>query len=297
MTALRGCGTALVTPFTPTGALDLPALAALADWQIASGVDFLVACGSTGEAATQDPGERREVVRAVVEAARGRAPVVAGVTSSDTRAVAAEAREMCRLGIDAVMTACPYYNKPTQAGLERHFQAVADAIDRPLIVYNVPGRTAVNLEPATALRLAAHPNIAAIKEASGNLGQIARILADRPDGFRVLSGDDPLALAVIVLGGDGLISVISNVAPGETAGLVHASLAGDLDRARALHFQLLPLMDACFVESNPIPVKAALALLGRATDTMRLPLVPASPATRTALQRALARLGAPVEVA
>ncbi len=297
MTTFRGCGTALVTPFTAGGALDLDTLARLTEWQIDSGIDFLVACGSTGEAATQDPGERRDTVRTVVAAARGRVPVVAGVTSSDTRQVVEEARAMCELGIAGVMTACPYYNRPTQAGLERHFQTVAEAITRPLIVYNVPGRTAVNLEAATALRLATHPNIAAIKEASGNLGQIARILADRPDGFLVLSGDDPLALAVIALGGDGLISVISNAAPAETAALVHASLAGDLARARTLHFQLLPLMDACFAESNPIPVKAALALLGRASDTMRLPLVAASAATRAALRRALDRLGAPAGIA
>lgn len=297
MTTFRGCGTALVTPFTADGALDLHALAALTEWQIDSGIDFLVACGSTGEAATQDPGERRDTVRAVVAAARGRVPVVAGVTSSDTRQVVEEARAMCELGIAGVMTACPYYNRPTQAGLERHFQTVAEAITRPLIAYNVPGRTAVNLEPATALRLATHPNIAAIKEASGNLGQIARILAERPDGFLVLSGDDPMALAVIALGGDGLISVISNAAPAKTAALVHASLAGDLTRARTLHFQLLPLMDACFAESNPIPVKAALALLGRASHTMRLPLVAASASTRTALRSALDRLGEPAGIA
>jgi 4-hydroxy-tetrahydrodipicolinate synthase len=283
----RGCGTALATPFTERGEPDLAALAALAEWQIAGGVDFLVPCGSTGEAQTQTFEERGRTVRTVVEAARGRVPVVAGVTSSDTRAAAAEARAMCDLGADAVMSACPYYNRPTQAGLERHFLAIADAIDRPLVVYNVPSRSGINLEPATTLRLAGHPRIVAIKEASGNPGQIARIIAGRPDGFLVLSGDDPLALPVIALGGDGLISVISNAAPAPTAALVHAALAGDLPRARDLHYQLLPLMDACFLESNPIPVKTALALLGRATPAVRLPLLPASPATTAALRRAL----------
>jgi 4-hydroxy-tetrahydrodipicolinate synthase len=204
---------------------------------------------------------------------------------------------MCELGIDGIMSACPYYNRPTQLGLEQHFRQIADASTRPLILYNVPGRSAVNLEPATALRLAGHPNIVALKEASGNPGQIGRVLSGRPDGFAVLSGDDPLALAVIAMGGDGLISVISNAAPGPTAGLVHAALAGDFARARDLHYRLLPLMDACFAETNPIPVKAALAVLNRATRTVRLPLLPATPATEAALRQALAMLAGAREAA
>jgi 4-hydroxy-tetrahydrodipicolinate synthase len=288
MTAIRGCGTALVTPFTDKGEVDLRGLAALVEWQIAEGVNFLVPCGSTGEAAPLDSTERQAVVNTVVETARRRVPVVAGATSSDTRSAVAEARSMCELGVDAIMSACPPYNKPTQGGLERHFAAIADACTRPLIVYNVPGRTAVNLEAATTLRLAKHGNIVAIKEASGTPAQIARILAERPAGFAVLSGDDGLALVVIALGGDGLISVISNAAPRQTAALVGSALANDFPAARALHYQLLPLMDACFIESNPAPVKTALALLGRATAAVRLPLVPASATTEAALRRALA---------
>ena len=291
MTGFSGCGTALVTPFLESGAVDYPALNRLVDWQIAEGIDFLVACGSTGEAATMDPGEREAVVAAVVGTARGRVPIVAGATSADTRAAVAEVRAMCGLGVDGVMSATPYYNKPTQTGLERHFQALADASTRPLIVYNVPGRTAVNLGAPTTLRLARHPNIAAIKEASGDLNQIMRILAERPDGFRVLSGDDALALAVIALGGDGLISVVSNEVPRLMTELVRAAIAGDLATARRVHYRLLPLIDANFLETNPAPAKAALTLMGRISNGLRLPLVPVPPATEDVLRRALAAAG------
>ena len=289
--ALQGCGTALVTPFTGDGEVDLPALRALVDWQIAEGIDFLVACGSTGEAQTLNKGERERVVAAVLEVAAGRVPVVAGATSNDTARAADETRRMCRIGVEYILSATPYYNKPTQEGLYRHFAVVAEAATRPVILYNVPGRTAVNLEPATALRLAGHPNVAGIKEASGDLRQVMDILGARPDGFAVLSGDDWLTLPVITAGGDGLISVVSNEVPAAMTALVHLLLSGNLEKAREWHYRLLPLMDANFLETNPAPVKAALHLMGRVNDVLRLPLLPVSENTRSALRAALRGAG------
>ena len=280
MTRLRGCGTALVTPFTDGGEVDVAALRALAEWQIAEGINFLVPCGSTGEAQTLGDTERERVAACVVEVAAGRVPVMAGATSNDTARAVEETRRMCRLGVDYILSATPYYNKPTQEGLYRHFAAVADAATRPVCLYNIPGRTAVNLQPATALRLAAHPNVVAIKESSGDLKQIMELIRGRPDTLSVLSGDDWIAFAVIAAGGDGLISVTSNEVPGPMAELVRATLAGDLERARELHYRLLPLMDANFLETNPAPVKAALHALGRIRNVLRLPLVPVGDATR-----------------
>ncbi len=290
MTALQGCGTALVTPFTDAGAVDFPALRALVDWQIADGIDFLVPCGSTGEAATMDEREREQVVASVVEVAAGRVPVMAGATSNDTARAVAEARRMCRLGVDYILSATPYYNKPTQEGLYRHLAAVADASEKPVVLYNVPGRTSVNLKVSTALQLAAHPNVAGIKEASGDLKQVMEILVARPSGFAVLSGDDWLTLSIITAGGDGLISVASNELPGPMTAFVHLCLSGDLDSARRWHYRLLSLMDANFLETNPAPVKAALAHLGKIQNILRLPLVPASDSTCRALREALAAL-------
>jgi 4-hydroxy-tetrahydrodipicolinate synthase len=294
MTRFEGCGTALATPFTEDGALDLRALRALVEWQIAEGIDFLVPCGSTGEAQTLTDGEREQVVATVVEAAAGRVPVMAGATSNDTCRAVDETRRMCGLGVDGILSATPYYNKPTLEGLRRHFLAVADASTLPVCLYNVPGRTAVNLLPATALGLAQHPNIVAIKEASGDLHQIMAVLRDRPDGFAVLSGDDWLAFPVAAAGGDGLISVASNEVPAAMTELVHLARAGHVDGARRAHYRLLPLMDANFLETNPSPVKAGLALLGKIRDVLRLPLVPVGPATREALRAALALAGAHV---
>ena len=294
MIPFEGCGTALVTPFTDAGELDLPALRALVEWQIAEGIDFLVPCGSTGEAQTMDDGERERVVATVVEAARGRVPVMAGATSNDTRRAVDETRRMCALGVDAILTATPYYNKPTQDGLARHFLAIGDASTRPVCLYNVPGRTAVNLLPATALRLAEHPNVRGIKEASGDLRQIVEILRHRPAGFAVLSGDDWLAFAVVASGGDGLISVTSNEVPAAMTELVHLARRGDLTAARACLYRLLPLMDANFLETNPSPVKAGLAALGKIRDVLRLPLVPVGSATREALRTSLQKAGAHV---
>jgi len=291
MTRLQGCGTALVTPFTDAGEVDLPALRALVEWQIAEGIDFLVPCGSTGEAQTMTEGERERVVAAVVEAAAGRVPVMAGATSNDTRRAVDETRRMCRLGVSYVLSATPYYNKPGQEGLARHFTAVADAATVPVCLYNIPGRAAVNLQPATALRLAEHPNVAAVKESSGDLRQIMELIRGRPEGFSVLSGDDWIAFAVVAAGGDGLVSVTSNQAPGPMGALVRHLLAGDLDRARECHYRLLPLMDANFLETNPQPVKAGLAAMGRIRNALRLPLVPAGDATRAAVVAALRAAG------
>jgi 4-hydroxy-tetrahydrodipicolinate synthase len=291
MTGLQGCGTALVTPFTDTGAVDFPALRALVDWQIQEGIDFLVPCGSTGEAQTLEDAERERVVAAVVETAAGRVPVMAGATSNDTARAVAEARRMCRLGAEYILTATPYYNKPTQGGLYRHFTAIADASTKPICLYNVPGRTAVNLLPATTLQLSEHPNVMGIKEASGDLAQVMQILRGRPERFAVLSGDDWLTLAIVAAGGDGLVSVASNEMPGPMRALVHLMLAGDVEKAREWHYRLLPLMDANFLETNPAPVKAALALTGRIRNVLRLPLVPVTEKTRTALATTLKDLG------
>jgi 4-hydroxy-tetrahydrodipicolinate synthase len=291
MTRLQGCGTALVTPFTASGEVDHKALGMLVTWQVAEGIDFLVPCGSTGEAQTLDETERVRVVETVVHVAAGRVPVMAGATSNDTRRAVEETRRMCGAGADWILSATPYYNKPTQEGLYRHFMAVLDASTRPVCLYNVPGRTAVNLKPDTALRLAEHPNCLAIKEASGDLRQAVDLVRGRPDRFAVYSGEDWLALGIIASGGDGLISVVSNEVPAATTMLVHLALSGELANARNCLHRLLPLIDANFVETNPAPVKAALALMGRTTNTLRLPLVPVTDATRELLRAGLRAAG------
>jgi 4-hydroxy-tetrahydrodipicolinate synthase len=291
MSRLQGCGTALVTPFTGDGSVDLPALRALVDWQIAEGIDFLVPCGSTGEAQTLSDVERERVVAAVVEVAGGRVPVMAGATSNDTARVVEEIQRMCRLGADYILTATPYYNRPTQEGLYRHFVAAADAATRPVCLYNVPGRTAVNLSPNTTLRLSSHPNIMGIKEASGDLKQVMTILGGRPEDFAVLSGDDWITLPLIAAGGDGLISVTSNEVPALMTALIHLLLSGNYEKARSWQYRLLPLMDANFLETNPAPVKAALYCMGRIHNVLRLPLLPVTDGTLTALRAALREAG------
>jgi len=233
------------------------------------------------------------VVAAVMEVAAGRVPVMAGATSNDTSRAVEEARRMCGVGVDYILSATPYYNKPTQEGLYRHFMAVAEAATKPVCLYNVPGRTAVNLQPSVALKLARHPNIMGIKEASGDLKQVMDILRERPDDFTVLSGDDWLTLPVITAGGDGLISVVSNEVPAAMTALVHLMLSGNLEQARTWHYRLLPLMDANFLETNPAPVKAALHLMGRIQNVLRLPLLPVSEATGAALRTALRSAGVP----
>lgn len=295
MTRMQGCATAIVTPFRDDGSLDLPALRALVEWQIEEGIDFLVACGSTGEAQTLTADERQAVVAAVIEAAAGRVPVMAGATDNDTRRAVEETRRMCALGVDFILSAGPYYNKPTQDGLFRHFTAIADASTRPLCLYNVPGRSAVNLLPETVLRLARHPNIAGIKEASGSVEQAMHIVRDRPDGFVVLSGEDALVVALAAVGCEGVISVASNEIPGAMGAMTRAAVSGRMDEARRLLYQLLPLLEANFIESNPAPVKAALAAMGRIRNQLRLPLLPLSEARRPVLLEALRAAGVPVE--
>ena len=292
MTAmLRGAITALVTPFTEAGALDEAALGALVDWQVAEGIHGLVPVGSTGEAVTLTPGERERVVRITVERAAGRVPVIAGAGSNDTAAAIAASRAMAAAGATHLLHVSPMYNKPPQRGILAHFRAIADASPVPVVVYNVPGRTGSNLLPETTLALAEHPNICAVKEASGNLAQIEAILRGRPDGFAVLSGDDGLTLGVMASGGEGVISVISNAVPRACAELVESAGRGDFAGARVRHHRLAPLVDAAFVESNPIPIKAALALMGRARNVLRLPLVPLDPRHEPALRAALAAAG------
>ena len=288
---LRGAGTALVTPFTEAGAVDEAALVRLVDWQIDQGIDFLVPCGSTGEAQTLSEIERARVVAVVVEAAAGRVPVIAGISANDTARGVAEAQVLGRLGVQALMVVTPYYNKPTQTGLERHFSAVADAAPVPIMMYTVPGRTAVHLAPQTALRLACHPNIIAVKDATADLNWAMAVIRDRPNGFTVLSGEDGLLLPHLACGGDGIVSVASNVVPDLIATITRHGLAGDFRQARELQLRLVPLIAALFHETNPIPAKAALHHEGRIADVLRLPLVPASEATRVLLVRALEEAG------
>lgn len=271
---LKGCGTAIVTPFRKDGTVDEPSLRAFIDWQIAEGIDFLVPCGSTGEAVTMTPAEHRRVVEITVEQVKGRVPVVAGAGSNDTAKAVALSKEMKGAGATHLLHVSPMYNKPPQRGIIAHFERIADATDLPIVVYNVPGRTGSNIEAKTTLALAEVKNVVAVKEASGNLGQITDVLRDRPAGFTVLSGDDEMTLAVMAAGGEGVISVVSNATPKKMAELCRVAAKGDMAAARKLHFQLLPWMRAAFIESNPIPVKAAMAMLGKMENRLRLPLVP-----------------------
>lgn len=297
MTAIEGCGTALVTPFDSGGGVDYAALKSLVEWQVGEGIDFVVPCGSTGEAQTLSASERQQVVATVAETVAGRVPVMAGATLNDTAQAVEEVRRMNALDIDFLLVATPYYNKPTPEGLLRHFSAVADAATRPVCLYNVPGRTAVNMRPETVLRLAEHGNIVAIKESSGDLAQVQHLLAGRPDGFAVLSGEDWMTLAIIAAGGDGLISVASNEIPRQMRALVQMSLRGHLEEARTLLYRILPLLEANFLETNPAPVKAALHAMGRIQDVLRLPLVPLSASRRPVLLAALEAAGGMVSKA
>jgi 4-hydroxy-tetrahydrodipicolinate synthase len=289
-----GCGTALITPFQADGSIDEAALKALVNWQIESGIDFLVACGSTGEAATLEEEEWLRAVRLVVEAAAGRVPVWAGCTSNSTRTLLRHAELLRQVrGVSAVLSANPYYNKPSQEGQFQHFLALAKAVaPLPVVLYNVPGRTAVNLEPATVARLVeAAPNIQAIKEASGKLQQIAELVHTLPQGFKIFSGDDNLALASIGIGAQGLISVASNEMPAEVSRMIRAALQNDWKQAREIDRKYARLFEANFWESNPSPVKTVLSLMGRCTDRVRLPLVPPTTATRARLESLAGELG------
>jgi 4-hydroxy-tetrahydrodipicolinate synthase len=281
---LRGCGTALVTPFKKDGALDEPALRSLVEWQVASGIDFLVPCGTTGETPTLSEAEWLRVIDITIEVVKGRVPIVAGATSNNTEDAIAKAKKIAARKIDALLTASPYYNKPTQEGQFQHFQAIARAVNKPLMLYNVPGRTAANIEPATLVRLAKVGNIIAVKEASGSMVQIAEVLNLVPDNFLVFSGDDAITLPVISLGGAGIVSVASNVIPAELSKMTRAALNNDWATARKLHRKYLPLVQALFIESNPMPVKAVLAMMGRIEESYRLPMVPVKSQTRERLK-------------
>jgi 4-hydroxy-tetrahydrodipicolinate synthase len=283
---LQGCGTALVTPFKKDQSVDENALRALVEWQVASGIHFLVPCGSTGEAATLSRIEWLRVIDITIEVAGGRVPIVAGATSNATADAVDKAREVGkRKGVDAILSASPYYNKPTQEGQYQHFKAIAEAVDKPLVLYNVPGRTAANIEPATLGRLAKISNITAVKEASGNISQIAEVFNHVPDSFLVFSGDDAITLPVISLGGVGIISVASNEIPKELSEMTCAALNNDWEKARRIHRRFLPLMQANFIESNPMPVKAVLAMMGKVEEIYRLPMLPMKADTRARLQQ------------
>lgn len=284
---LFGCGTAIVTPFKRDGSIDEKALRDLVEWQIAEGVHFLVPCGSTGEAQTMSVEEQQTVVRITVEVVDGRVPIVAGAGSNDTRRAIEQSIAMKEAGATHLLHVSPAYNKPPQRGIVQHFRKIAESVDLPIVVYNVPGRTGSNMTAATTLELAQVDNIVAVKEASGDLGQIERILRDRPPGFGVLSGDDSLTLPLMVMGGDGVISVVSNVTPRVMATLVQAAAAGDYETARAMHELIGPWMEAAFIESNPIPVKAALAMARRIENVLRLPLVPLAESHTQAVREAL----------
>ena len=283
---LRGCGTALVTPFKQDGSVDEAALRNLVGWQVESGIDFLVPCGTTGETPTLSHDEWLRVVDVTVEVAAGRVPIVAGATSNSTHDAVEKTKEIAaRPGVDAILTASPYYNKPTQEGQYRHFKAIAEAAGKPIVLYNVPGRTGANIEPATLARLAEVPNIIGVKEASGSITQIAEVCNAVPEHFLVFSGDDAITLPVIALGGVGIVSVASNEIPREMAEMTRAALNNDWGTARRIHRKYLALMQANFIESNPLPVKAVLAMMGKLEEVYRLPLLPMRRDMRSRLQK------------
>ena len=291
MKQIRGCGTAIVTPFKADGSIDEPALKELVAWQIESGIDFLVPCGTTGETPTLSREEWLRVVEVTIAVARGRVPIVAGATSNSTQDAVEKAKTVAAMrGVDAILTASPYYNKPTQEGQYQHFRAIAEAVDKPLVLYNVPGRTGANLEPPTLGRLAQIPNIVAVKEASGNMSQIGDVFNAVPDSFLVFSGDDAMTLPVISLGGVGIISVASNEIPRQMTEMTRAALDNDWKKARAMYRRYLPLMQANFIESNPIPVKAVLAMMGKIEENYRLPLTRMKAENRAKLEKIVQHL-------
>ena len=289
--SFRGVGVALVTPFGEDRSVDTETLRRHVSFQTEGGVQFLVPCGTTGESATLSAGEQSRVIRATVHAAQGRAPVLAGAGGNDTAEVIRRAVAAQEAGADGILSVSPAYNKPSQRGLVEHYRALAEAVDCPIIVYNVPGRTSSNILPDTLLALAEVDNIVGVKEASGDVNQVMMILRDRPADFVVLSGDDSLALPLVAAGADGVISVVANEAPGLMAQLVCSALDGDYVAARALHFRLLPLMQANFIETNPVPVKAALEMMGHFDAIYRLPLVPLDKRNEPRLRSALAEAG------
>jgi 4-hydroxy-tetrahydrodipicolinate synthase len=286
-----GCGTALVTPFRRDQSLDEETLRRLVRRQIDAGINFLVPCGTTGESPTLTRAEHLRVVEIAIEEARGKVPVLGGAGGYCTREVIELARELERLGADGILSVTPYYNKPTQEGLYQHYQAIASAIRIPIVVYSVQGRTGVNVEPSTLARLARIENIVGVKEASGNIAQMAAILNEVPSGFTVLSGDDAVTIPLMALGGRGIISVVSNEIPREMTQLAQACLRGDFESARAIQKRFFALMSVNFVESNPIPVKAAMGLMGLLDPVFRLPMVPPSPANLARIEKVLESAG------
>jgi 4-hydroxy-tetrahydrodipicolinate synthase len=285
-----GTYTALVTPFRD-GDVDEPALRALVAEQIAAGVEGVVPCGSTGESATMNHEEHERVIALVVEEVAGRAKVIAGTGSNNTGEAASLTKFAKDAGADAALLISPYYNKPTQAGHVEHYRRIADAAELPLFVYNIPGRTGVNMTPETIAAMAAHPYIVGVKEASGSLDQVSQIRRLAGPDFVILSGDDSLTLPMMAVGARGVISVTSNLLPEKMRAMVNAALAGDFETARRIHFELLPLMTTLFIESNPIPVKTAMAMLGKMGEELRMPLTPITDASRAELTKALADAG------
>jgi 4-hydroxy-tetrahydrodipicolinate synthase len=284
----QGCGTALVTPFDDKGRIDFGALERFVDWQITQGIDFLVPCGTTGESATLSGSERKAVTAAVVRAAAGRVPILAGAGGNHTAKAVFWARDAAAAGANGILSVSPMYNKPTPEGLFRHFSAIAEATELPLILYNVPGRTGSDLDVDTILRLTEIPRVAGLKEASPNFGKIARLMTALPEDFVVFSGEDSTALALVALGGRGVISVASNEVPAEMSALTRAALSGDWEEARSLQRKWLPLMEMNFWEASPGPPKCALALMKKCGETLRLPLVPVREDTRRKIQAMLA---------
>ncbi len=286
-----GCGTAMVTPFRQDLSLDEETLRRLVRRQIEAGINFLVPCGTTGESPTLTREEHLRVVEIALEEAKGRVPVLAGAGGYNTAEVIGLAKELQSMRVDGLLSVTPYYNKPTQEGLYQHFKAIAGAVRLPIVVYSVQGRTGVNVEPATLKRLAEIENIVGVKEASGNIGQMASVVQQVPERFHVLSGDDAITLPLIALGGRGIISVVSNEIPAEMTQLAQACLKNDFAAARKLQRNYLPLMEINFVESNPIPVKAAMALMGLLEPVWRLPLVPPKPENLAKIRNVLETLG------
>ncbi len=285
-----GCGTALVTPFQDDLTLDEKAMRALVKRQLDAGIDFLVPCGTTGESPTLTHEEHLRVVEITLEEAKGKVPVVAGAGGYNTAEVLRLAKELQAMGVDGLLSVTPYYNKPTQEGLYQHYKLLAETVNLPIIVYSVQGRTGVNVEPATLKRLAELPNIVAVKEASGNISQMAKIVHEVPRTFHMLSGDDSITIPVIALGGKGIISVVSNQIPGEMTQLTRLALQGDFAGARQLQRKFLPLMEMNFIEPNPQPIKAAMAMMGLLKPVWRLPMIPPQPQTLVTIERVLSSL-------
>lgn len=287
VSSLNGCGTALVTPFNEDSSIDYESLRRLVDFQISEGIDFLVPCGTTGESPTLNDEELVRVAETVLQASQGRVPVIAGAGGNNTSHVIELARHYEKIGVNGLLSVSPYYNKPTQDGLYSHFRAIAEATSLPIILYNVPPRTSVNILPSTIARLAEIPNIIGVKEASGDIAQIAEVVCAVPGSFKVFSGDDSITLPVVALGGHGIISVVSNEAPRQMTTMTRACLDNEWNEARRLNRELMPLMRVNFIETSPGPVKAALAMMGRIKEVYRLPLVPVKQETREKLRQVL----------